>query len=272
MKKVFLLFCLSLLLTGTAFCAPDIAVTGRMIRIENLAPGAGKKDTIVIKNRSQEPAEVKVYLKDYLMYADGRTAFHEPGTDKRSNAGWITLPSNRITIPPKSKYNLEYTIQAPKDADLTGSYWSILLLEPVLSNSPEKVKLEKNKIKAGFTTLYRYGVKLVSDIGDTGLRKLKFEKVKIRRWKTGRQELLIDLANSGERQVLVKLKVEMYREGKLFKMMSDPGIRLFPGCSWRYSYLLKKFPAGAYRVIAVADCGDDGAFGAQYKLNLQPGK
>ena len=43
---------------------------------------------------------------------------------------------------------------------------------------------------------------------------------------------------------------------------------IYPGCSARFRIDLSGLPAGRYKAIVVADCGDENVFGAQYDLEF----
>ena len=62
-------------------------------------PGETYRGTIVLRNTGAAPAEAKVYQTDYSFAADGSNLYGAPGRLPRSNANWISLSRELVTIP-----------------------------------------------------------------------------------------------------------------------------------------------------------------------------
>lgn len=248
--------------------AGSVSVIGGLTREATLQPGGRTEGRIVLRNNSDEPQEVKVYQTDYLFWADGRNEYGEPGGVPRSNARWIVHTPQQLMVPPQSTESVHYTIQAPAQEDLRGTYWSILMVEPIAAEMLEPSQPEEGRVTIGIRTVMRYAIQMVTHIGDTGTRELKFADKQL--IAEGEQRTLrLDLENTGERWLIPQVWAELYDEqGASLGRFEGGRVRIYPGCSVRYQIDLSEVPPGKYRALIVADNGDEYVFGAQYDLEL----
>jgi hypothetical protein len=224
---------------------------------------------IHLRNTDKEPQEVKVYQTDYLFSYDGKSIHGEPGMDPRSNAGWITFSPSRLTIPPLGTSQVNYTVQVPDDSALVGTYWSMIMVEGVASSSPESSNPQKDRMTVGLTQIIRYGLQIVTSIGDTGTRQLKFVNTKLLKTDDGRV-LQIDIENTGERWLRASVWAELYNEkGVSIGKFTGGKARLYSTTSARFKIDLSQAPEGKYKALVVADCGNDDMFGATYTFEFK---
>jgi len=253
-------------LTGSA--AADIGVIGGLTREVTLQPAGSSEGRILLRNSGDEPQEVKVYPTDYLFYADGRVVYAEPGTIPRSSARWITIYPHQVTVPAGGSDSVSYVIQVPEDANLRGTYWSMVMVEPIVPEALELPKPEEGKVQIGIRTVTRYAVQMVVHIGDTGERKLRFAERQLL-VQEGTRTLQLDVENVGERRLVPLLWAELYdQQGESIGRFEGGRLRTYPGCSARFRIDLSEVPAGKYKALVVADCGGDEVFGAQYDMEL----
>jgi len=176
-----------------------VSVVGGLSRKKQAKIGETYKGLILIRNTGDEPQEVRVYQTDYLFFFDGRDIYGQPGKDPRSNAGWLTFNPHRTTIPPNGTATVNYTVKVPNDPNrphdpnlpddpnlpndpnLVGTYWSMLMVEGIPESSPLSSQPEEGKAKVGITQVTRYGIQMVTHIGDTGESKLEFLNTKLLR-------------------------------------------------------------------------------------------
>jgi len=245
-----------------------VTVIGGLTRQVTLQPGGSAEGRILLYNNGDQPQEVKVYQTDYLFYADGKNVYGEPGSVARSSAPWITLFPQQVTVPAGGNDSVSYVIRVPQDEKLRGTYWSMVMVEPIAPETLEPPKPEEGKIKIGIRTVMRYAVQIVVNIGDTGERKLRFADRQIL-MQEGKRLLQLDIENVGERWLVPLLWVELYDpQGKSVGRFEGGRLRTYPGCSVRFRIDLHEVPAGQYKALVVADCGGDDVFGAQYDLEL----
>ncbi len=253
-------------LFGALPLSGNVIIVGGLTHEHEARIGESYEGSIEIKNIEDRPQEVKIYQTDYSFYADGRILYSNPGKMPRSNAHWITFSPKRLTVPPKDTVFVHYTVKVPNQADLKGTYWSIFMVELVPENSPESSLGNPDKVGLGIRQLFRYGIQVVTQIGDTGTRKLEFLSTKL--LKDGdKQFLQLDIGNTGERWLRSSLWVELYNEeGNYMGKYEGGSLRIYPTTSVRFKVDLSSVPNNTYKALVVIDCGDDNVFGANFNL------
>lgn len=126
-----LLLCLALCLASGVGFAGEVVVVGSLSREATPKPGGKKEGRIILRNIGDGAREVKVYQTDYMFRANGTSTYADPGTEARSNASWVTFTPRQFVIPGNETLSIYYTMHAPQDENLTGTYWSMLMVEPL---------------------------------------------------------------------------------------------------------------------------------------------
>jgi hypothetical protein len=273
-RTVIIIFCFIFLglLTSIESMASISVIGGlcREIKIGSSRTADTNQGVIIVKNNGEEAQEVKVYQTDYQFYSDGKKLYDEPGKLARSNASWISFTPKQFTVPPKGTSNVNYSIKIPNSEKLSGTYWSMLMIE-VISNTPsQETKPEDGKLMTlGIKTAVRYGVQIVTNFGDTGSHNLKFLATKL--VKDSKKKIFqVDIENTGERWLKPSLWIELYnKEGSYIGKFDGGNMRLYPGTSGRFSADLSEVPEGTYKALTVADCGGNDIFGATYDLDYK---
>jgi len=110
---------------------------------------------------------------------------------------------------------------------------------------------------------------MLTHIGDTGTRKIKFLDKKLFS-QDGKTILQMDIENIGERWLTPTLWVELYdNQGTELGRFESGKRRIYPSCSVRYKVDLTDVPEGKYKALVVADNGDEYVFGAKYDLGIE---
>lgn len=244
--------------------AQAISVLGDLSHERTIEPGKTYEGTILLKNNSKVAEEVKVYQTDYQFFADGRNLYGRPGKDARSNAAWVTFSPNYLTVPPQATLSIAYTVRVPADPARAGTFWSMLMVEGVPKVAPAQQR--KQRPEVGLRQAIRYGVQIVTNIGDSGSRKIKILDKRLLR-DAGRRLLRLDIANTGERWLRPVVWVNLVDSaGRRAGRFTGIRKRIFPGSSVRHDIELANVPPGAYKAVIVIDNGDDYVFGAQHKI------
>ena len=246
-----------------------VSVIGGLSHEREVKVAETYQGVILIRNTAEEPQEVKVYQTDYLFFFDGRNLYGEPGKIARSNADWITFSPHRLIVPAKGTSAVNYTVKVPDDETLLGTYWSMCMVEGISKSSPEAINPEKDKVKIGVRQIMRYGIQMITHIGDTGIRKLSFLKTKL--FKEEEKRILqVDLENIGERWLIPFLWTELYdEEGRYMGKFEGGRLLIYPGTSVRFRIDLSEVSEGTYKALVVADSGGDDVFGISYTLKFQ---
>lgn len=248
-------------------CHAAIQVTGGLTKEFEVAPGKSYEGSIEVKNPEEAPQEIKAYQTDYFFYADGRALYGDPGGLPRSNAAWISLSPRQVLIPAGETVNLHFSIQVPNDATMTGTYWSNIMVEPIPEGSPESSG--SKDIGVGVRQVLRYAVQVVTHIGSTGTRMLKFNQIRLAS-ENGERLLSVDAENTGERWLRGNLWVDLYDSKGAYAGRFEGGRqRMYPGTSARFTVDLVGVKSASYKALIVVDCGDDDVFGANVSLVLK---
>jgi hypothetical protein len=282
MKKI--LFFFLILFFKAGFSSAGISIMGELAQEKALESGEKYEGTINLKNTGQTVCQVNVYQTDYLFYADGTNVYGEAGAAPRSNASWLSVRPSRLTMLPNEIACVYYTVQVPEpkqlalvndpmdvteSPELMGTYWSMVMIEPVPEMGAESIENETGKIKMGIQTRIRYGIQIITNIGDTGSRKIEFQNKNLLS-RDGKTILQMDMANIGQRWLYPVVWAELFdQEGKNLGRFESNRERIYPGCSVRHTIELTDIPPGKYQALIVADNGDEYVFGAKYNFEIK---
>ncbi len=282
MRRI-LFFCL-FLISSAGISRAGVAVVGGLTQEKNLLLGEKIEGSIQLENNDTTPCQVRVYQTDYWFSADGSNLYGQPGTSARSNAGWFTVSPNRLTIPPGEKAWIYYSgrvppgtewasiqddLQETEDASLSGSYWSMVMIEPLSEAPTQTAEDQSGKLKMGIETKVRYGIQIIINIGDSGSPRIRFLDKKLFT-QEGRATLQMDMENTGERWFSPTVWVELYDEqGSSTGRFQGDKKRIYPGCSVRHKVDLTGVAPGKYKALVVVDNGDQYVFGARYDLRIE---
>lgn len=241
----------------------EISVEGELYRERTVTAGQRYEGAITVSNNGDAKRKVKIYQTDYKTHSSGEIVYGDPGNQPRSNANWVEFERNELQIAAGSKSSFRYEITVP-DKELSGSYWSTIMVEPV----PE----ETNQNQQGGTTLtqtIRYCIKIVTNIEDTGSRKINITGIDLSQTE-GQIFLLVGVKNSGQRVLFPETWAEIYglKSGEKAGRFEGGRKHIFPGSSVSYSIPLSDISKGSYQTQLVLDNGDENVWGAQFKINL----
>jgi len=258
---------LGLLLIGSA--SAEVQLLSNLTSEAALAPGGRREGRILLQNTGGAAATVRVYQTDYLFHCDGANYYDTPGSSTRSNCSWITFSPQQFDIPPKETLAVRYALQVPNDQKLSGTYWSMLMVEPIANETNAPLEAEDGHIQVGLRTVIRYGIQIVTNIGDTGRREIKVADKKLVT-NDGKRLLQLDVQNTGERWLRPVVWAEVYDEkGEYVGRFGGARTRIYPGCSTRNLIDLSALRAGKYNALVVVDNQDESVWGARYVLQIE---
>ncbi len=259
-----------LLILGLAdFCVGKVIVVGSLTHERNLDPGDTFNGTIVLKNTADRDEEVRIYQSDYLFDASGTSRYNAPGSSSRSNATWISLSNEYVTVPAHAQFSLFYQGTVPNDTTLSGTYWSMIMVEPTTSLRHDTVVDTTHNVSIGITTRTRYGIQVITNIGRQAKPVLKFVNKALEQKPTG-MVLEVDVANTGNRVTRPNAWLEIYDgEANLVARVESQPLRILPDCSVRHRFNINSMNKGSYQALVVLDDGADCAYGARYNLVIE---
>ncbi|MGW0556234.1 COG1470 family protein [Streptomyces sp. NPDC002926] len=112
---------------GPTWTAQPAAGGGRPYVYMEGVPGTVLEDKLSVTNRGAEPLAVRLRSADLINTAGGAPAVRGP---RRSDAAstWITLAANRLTVPPRTRAEVPFSVTVPAGA-LPGDHPGAVVVE-----------------------------------------------------------------------------------------------------------------------------------------------
>jgi hypothetical protein len=263
------LWALIVLAAGPAGVVAQVGVMGPLTYEVEVRPGHTHSGTIVLQNNGAALAEVKLYQTDYRTEGFGSHYYDDPGTNPRSNASWVHISPMRFSIPAGENYTISYVMEIPADDTLNGTYWSMLMVEPIPAQSPESTQAEPDAFAVGIVTVFRYAVALVAHIDNTGTVQPEIEGATLS-YSEDHPTLKLGVRNIGTRLFKLDIWMELYdSDGTLVARREGDGGRIFPTSSREFHLLLDDIPTGEYTTLIVMDAGENNVFGASFPIQIE---
>ncbi|VAW21957.1 hypothetical protein MNBD_BACTEROID01-428 [hydrothermal vent metagenome] len=226
--------------------------------------GEVRKGTIELKNISEKEQSVQIYQKDFWYSYTGESKHDAPGTMERSNANWLSINPQFVTLQPNETSLIEYQLTIPDNDSLIGTYWSVIMVEGI---TPPDTSTVKTGIK--INTVVRYAVQIIANIGDTGKRNMQFINLNLSR-QDSITTLQVAFKNTGERILRPEMGIEVFdSNGESQGVFKADRRKIYPGTSAIVELNLSSLPVGKYSGVLIADCSEDYAFGTNVNLEIK---
>lgn len=232
-------------------------------KIEN---GKVYKGKIEIENTGNQSQSVKLFLQDYSYKSDGTINYSTPQTNGKTNASWIKINTNLVTLKAKEKTEVYYEITVPNNVSEPGTYWSVIMVEPV-----EEIKPNDKKEGVKITSIIRYAIQVITDLDSEKAKPdLKFEGVKIEK-EEGRKILKVAIANKGNLYCKPTVNVEIYNKktGEKVGNFSSMASGLLPQTSKYYHIDISKISPDKYNAVLIATDEEENAFALNVELEIK---
>lgn len=266
-KDTFLVYFLLALLFITPLHAA-IAVLNGLTHEFKVIPGQTYEGVILLKNTEETPEKAKIYQTDYSFNALGQKFFPPPGSNSRSNSGWISFYPSLIDLPPQATLEVKFKIIVPDDPSLKGTYWSLLMVEQTPVLVKPATSLAGKEPSLSLNQVVRYGIQIITHIGETGERKIRIVSSRLVN-QEGKYQLQLVVENVGERCLVPDLSLQLFdQQGEQIGQFTGGRWRLYPQTSALYQVDLGSLPENKYRALIFLDNHDDHVFAAQVNLNL----
>ncbi|WP_347838903.1 hypothetical protein [uncultured Draconibacterium sp.] len=240
----------------------NIVVLNGLTHENNATPGEIYRTQIEIHNMSDEAKSVKIYSRDYYYSHTGETRHDAPGTMDRSNANWITYQPELLNLGPDEKAVVNVEVQVPESNDLSGSYWSVIMVEGVVPPDTS------NTVGVSIRTAIRYAVQVITNVGGEGVRDLTFQGLELSK-NENENMISVVVQNSGEVLLKPEMSLELFdEEGNSVATLKADKRKTLPGTSIKITILLEGIKPGVYNGVLVADCGDDSIYGTNVSFEL----
>jgi len=241
-----------------------VAVLNGLAHEFNVTLGNTYKGSIELQNASDNMQVVTLYQTNMSTMFTGETFYSDSIDNKRSNIDWVKVSQLNTTIASKENRNIDFEIIVPKTEGLSGTYWSVIMVEP-----RDPIHVQKDENGYNIQSKVRYAIQIICNIGETGTTDLKFLNISQKKL-NDHQSLEVDVKNTG--QILVKptLSLELFTsEGYSIPIIKSEKQRLFPNSSKKYILDIIDLKSGIYQGILIADCATDDLFGVNITLHLK---
>lgn len=249
-----------------SFLRAGIVILNGLSHTYKVENGKVYRGKIAIENNGKQPQSVKLFLQDFTYQSDGTIHYSAPGAHARTNSGWIRMNTNLVSLKAKEKTEIFYEITVPDQVSAAGSYWSIIMVEPV-----EEIKPDETPSGVSITSVIRYAVQVITDIGiEKAKPELKFEGVKMEK-ENGKRFLNVAVANTGNLYCKPTVAVEIYNKnnGQKTGTFSSLAMGLLPQTSKSFPIDLEKIPAAKYNAVLIATDEDENAFALNVELEVK---
>ncbi len=258
-------------LLGLHSAQAGVVVIGSLARTASVKPGDSFEGVVFLKNTEADSADVRLFQTDYTSQSDGTNDYGAPGSAPRSNAEWITVSPTRVRLMGGETRPVRYKGRVPVNSKLSGTYWSMLMVEPLAAPAatPEN---QPDKVSVGLKTTIRFGIQLVTEVGKESKASLQVkDKRLVSNAADAKRSLELDIGNNGERLLIPAMSVELFDKTGASVGRFDAGrARIYPECSVRAKVDLSDIPVGKYAAMVLLDSGDSQVLGAQYDLEIAP--
>lgn len=269
-SKIFLmikriLFFLAFILQFTSLQASIVVLNGltHFYKVEN---GQVYKGKITLQNTGNTAQNVKIFLQDFSYHADGTTYYTAPHTNEKSNTDWIKLNTDLVSLKAKEKTEVSFEINIPDKIAQSGTYWSVIIVEPV-----EDIKPSNNSPGINITSIVRYAIQVITNYDTENVKpSLKFESVKIE--KEGQQRSVkIAVANNGNVYCKPTANIEIYnrKTGEKVGTFSSMTMALLPNTSKSFNIDISKILPDKYNAVIIATDEDENAFALNVELEVK---
>ncbi|OUM99915.1 MAG: hypothetical protein BAA04_13035 [Firmicutes bacterium ZCTH02-B6] len=268
------LFLLYGLLPGTLVPpAEAILINNGLTHVYAVVPGGTYDGELLIANPDTSDVTLLLYLSDYLFDAEDTIEYGDPGSHARSNAPWITIGAERVTVPAGTERAVPFRISVPDDPSLTGTYWSLIMVEPLPPEEFQEVDNFEEVTDPTFIirTIVRYGIQIITDISGTGEPALQLSGARLALEPEGDgPTFVVDVANLGTQWINPDTWLELYDlQGTQLAIIPGDGGRIFPNTSVRQRFFLPPLESGDYLALLVIDGGGQHVFAARYTLRIE---
>jgi uncharacterized protein (DUF2147 family) len=264
MIKRILLFLIFILQFG--FSKASIVILNGLSHTYKVENGKVYKGKIAIENTGSKPQNVKLFLQDFSYKSDGSIYYSAPHTNNRTNIDWIKFNTNLIILKGKEKTEVFYEITVPNKLSEPGSYWSVIMVEPI-----EDIKPDENKQGVSITSIVRYAIQVITDYDSEKAKPdLKFESVKIDK-EDGIKAAKVAIANNGNLYCKPFVTIEIYNQktGEKIGTFSSLEMGLLPHTSKTFPIDISKIPPDKYNAVIIATDENENAFALNVELEVK---
>lgn len=211
--------------------------------------------TVTITNQSDAPISIRCTFADWKRDSVGSKIYYPPGTIQHSNAKYIKVNPQFITIGPKEARNVEVTLMVPDSLANRTTNAMLFITQFEENRSVEKSKELKQLININL----EIGVHVYNEPPNLQRKDVDITGLSFRPEKdsTTSGQMVIRYRNSGELVAAGDIRVELTdASGKEYKLKTDQ-FNSLPGDEMLMKYKLPLLNKGKYQVVTILDLGND---------------
>lgn len=238
-----------------------------------IKPGDSFSGTVEVSNPSEEPAGVRVYLGDLVRVAGAEdySFDEEGGKERRTLLPWMTFSPDQMTLQPGEKRTILFEVQVPEDPSLSGSYWAVVFVEGMPTESEVVEEAKDPKVpRIGIKTVFRYAVKVYATMEGTEERSAKFTTLKLEEAEGG-FDAVATMENLGNICMKPRVWLELRgTTGETVFTQEHVEKTVLPESTLPFKFELRRVPVppGEYLLMIIADYGAPKMVAAQARLAL----
>ena len=234
----------------------NFVIRDEFTKVYDLNYGETALGSVSLYNPTDTIIQIKVSGADYAHTKNEEDYFLEPGKYTRSNANWINF-SEFISIRPKENATYPFTIVAPNQRNLVGSYWSVLFFEEVKSlsfSSNEDIAID-----------YRYCIQIITNLKNTGIIDMSFVEANFLE-----NNIILTLKNTGTLWFDATIKIDIFNQNAEFiYTKSSERHRIYPELEREYKIPIDQLKPAEYYAIIMVDGGNERVFGHQISFAVR---
>jgi hypothetical protein len=192
--------------------------------IYDLGPGGTTNSSVVVENMGDGDLSVKIYAVDAETTADGAFALKNEDEEKTDIGGWVKLAEKELTLAPKEKKSVAFTIAIPQEVE-PGEHMGGIVIE-----NKEIAKGQLLNIKT------RVGVRIYETVPGEIIKKLNFSGLDVEGFYSSIWSLFYDwkakysLNNEGNVQAVPTIEAHLTSPifGEVFSKSEKLNGTIFP--------------------------------------------
>lgn len=168
------------------------------IFIHESEPGTTIDESVVVVNNTNSIKKIALYAADAIASHDGAFACKQKVEEKEEVATWINISENEITLEPKNRKKIPFTITVPQSIDV-GEHNGCVLIQEIEG---------KNDGAEGITIHKRTGIRVQITIPGEMKSNLTLENFSILSRNDGNKNIHVEIINTGNVSNTTNLQIK----------------------------------------------------------------
>lgn len=243
------------ILLGAIDVQASFTVTPMRIEFQ-IEQGQSGTSSLLIRNVSEKPLSVKLYLKDFVFRPDGSEAELDPGSVSRSCSDWLAISPSVMELEPDEHKNARVSLTIPEDA--AGTYWVMLYVEQ--SSKPTPREAQGGGYSFEINVYPRWAIRIFESVPGTEEKEGQISDLTVTR-ESEEQPLtaFVEFENTCNSELRCKGWIEIRDEsGETVEKIEFEDFSVYPESKRiNKAEIPKSLKPGEYSVLAVVDYGGE---------------